>query len=180
MRQEDDRYKEVLDRYLLLSKVQTRQWKLEGREERRLRVWPLFYYRQEYEAGAYVYWPCIIPLDFEGFERNWVPVLSLYEYRRNPQGASESKFLWGFYVHRQNALRELYELSFFFTYYKAEDLSYFSLLHGLLEYRSEGPKRALRLLYSPWPIEWEKSPALQGAVAEQRDLMGNRTPESGE
>jgi len=180
VREEDDRYKEVLDRYLLLSKVQTRQWKLEGREERRLRIWPLFYYRQEYEAGAYVYWPCIIPLDFEGFERNWVPVLSLYEYRRNPQGASESKFLWGFYVHRHNALRELYELSFFFTYYKAEDLSYFSLLHGLLEYRSEGPKRALRLLYSPWPIEWEKSPALQEAVAEQKDLMGNRTPESGE
>jgi len=178
--EENDQFKGVLDRYLLLSKHQTRLWKNEGKEERRLRVWPLFYYRQEKEGGAFLYWPCIIPLDFEGFERNWVPLLSLYEYRRNPQGASESKFLWGFYVHRQSALRELYELSFFLTYYKAVDLSYFSLLKGLLEYRAEGPSRALRVLYSPWPIEWASSPPSQEAITERKDLGGSRSIEARE
>ncbi len=178
--EEDDQSKGVLNRYLLLSKDQTRLWKNEGKEERRLRVWPLFYYRQEKEGGAFLYWPCIIPLDFEGFERNWVPLLSLYEYRRNPQGASEAKFLWGFYVHRRNALRELYELSFFLTYYKAVDLSYFSLLRGLLEYRAEGPTRALRVLYSPWPIEWASSLPSQEAIAERKDMVNNGTIERGE
>jgi hypothetical protein len=173
--QDDDRYQEDLNRFLLLSKDQTQVWKNEGKRQRRLRIWPLFYYRHEKEGNVLLYWPCLIPLDYEGVERNWAPLFSLYEYRRNPQGASESKFLWGFYVHRQNASRELYELSFFLTYYKAEDLSYFSLLKGLLEYRAQGPKRALRVLYSPWPVEWENPPPPQEAIAEEKDLVVNRT-----
>ena len=168
---EDDRSKGVLDRYLLLSKHQTRLWKNEGKEERRLRIWPFFYYRQEKEGDAFLYWPCIIPVDFDGYERNWVPLLSVYEYRRNPQGTSESKFLWGFYVHRQSALRELYELSFFWTYYQGKNLSYFALLRGLLEYRSEGSNRALRVLYSPWPIEWASSRPIPEAESGAKDLM---------
>jgi len=178
-KEEDDQHKKVLNRYLLLSKDQTEVWKNEGQQERRLRIWPLFYYRQEKEGAVYSYWPCLIPVDFGGFERNWVPLLSLYEYRRNPKGESESKFLWGFYVHRQNAYRELFELSFFLTYYTAEDLSYFSLLKGFLEYRADGTKRALRVLYSPWPIRWESPPALQEAIAERKGLVVNRIQEIG-
>jgi len=162
-RQEDDQYKKSTERFLLLSKDETEIWK-KGQEERRIRVWPLFYYRQEKLGGVYFYWPCLIPLDFEGFERNWVPLFTLYEYRRTPQGDQESKFLWGIYVHRQNSVRDLYELSFFFTYYSAEDLIYFSLLKGLLEYRSRGSKKALRLLYSPWPMEWESPASSSRAV----------------
>jgi hypothetical protein len=160
----DDRYEKRLDRYLLFSKNETTVWKKDGQGERRLRVWPFFYYREEREGNVFLYWPCIIPVDFEGYERNWAPLLSLYEYRRDPQGGSESKFLWGIYVHRQNAARELYEVSFFLTYYTAQDLAYFSLLKGLLEYRSDGPKHALRLFYSPWPIEWESPSAGAEAI----------------
>ena len=65
-------------------------------------------------------------------------------------------------MHRQNPSRELYELSFFLTYYTAEDLVYFSLLKGLLEYRGDGSKHALRVLYSPWPMEWESSSPRSG------------------
>jgi hypothetical protein len=179
-RQEDERRQKVLNRFLLLSKDQTEVWKDEGRAARRLRVWPFFYYRQEKEGGVYAYWPCVIPLDFEGYERNWVPLLSLYEFRRNPQGASESKFLWGFYVHRLNPDRDLFEVSFLLTYYLAGDLSYFSLLRGLLEYRADGGKRALRVLYSPWPIQWESSPAPQEAIGNRDELTINRTRESRE
>ena len=114
------------------------------------------------KARVYLYWPCMIPVDFEGFEQNWVPLLTLYEYRRNPEGDSESKFLWGVYVHRRNASRDLYELSFLFTYYQAEDLTYFSVLKGLVEYRAERSRNALRVLYSPWPMEWESRTAIAG------------------
>lgn len=159
LHEEDNESQHIADRYLLFSKVETKVWKKEEKRERRLRVWPLFYYRQEKEGSVFLYWPCVIPVDLEGFERNWIPLLSLYEYRRDPLGDSESKFLWGFYVHRQNPSRELFELSFLFSYYTAEDLIYFSFLKGLLEYRGEGPRRALRILYSPRPIEWETAPA---------------------
>ncbi len=161
-RDEDETYQTALDRYLLFSKNQTKVWKKENKSERRLRIWPFFYYRQEKGGAVYLYWPCIIPVDLEGFEQNWAPLLTLYEYRRDSEGDSESKFLWGVYVHRQNAARELFELSFVLTYYKAEDLSYFSILKGLVEYRAEKSRHALRVLYSPWPMEWESRTAIAG------------------
>ena len=152
---EDDQVKDSNERFLLLSKDEVKVWKKKGGEERRIRVWPFFYYREEKEGGVFFYWPCLIPSDYEGWERNWAPLFTLYEYRRSPQGDSESKFLWGVYVHRENSVRHLYELSFFFTLYTAEDLLYFSFLKGLVEFRADGPKRALLLGYVPWPIEWE-------------------------
>jgi hypothetical protein len=168
-------YKKTDDRYLLLSKNETKIWEKEGKKERRVRVWPFFYWRQETDGSEYLYWPCIIPVDYEGYEKNWVPLLSLYESRRNPQGASESKFLWGVYVHRRNQARDLYEFSFLFSLYSADDLLYFSVLKGLVEYRADGGKRALRLAYSPWPIEWGNPPASREALASWQET--GSTPE---
>jgi len=178
-RQVEEGYRRVRNRYLLLSKDQTEVWENEGKRAHILRIWPLFYYGLRKEGSVHFYFPALIPIDDEGFERNWGPLLRLYEYHRNPAGESESKLLWGFYVHRKNAMRELYELSFFLTYDTAEDLFYFSLLKGLLEYRAEGDKCALRLLYSPWPIEWECSPASQEAISEPDDRMSDSTKETG-
>jgi hypothetical protein len=172
----DDDHRKEDNRFLLFSKDEMDVWKNRDQKERRLRVWPLFYHREEKEGGVYIYWPCLIPFDFDGFERNWVPLLSLYEYRRNPQGASESKFLWGFYTHRQSSLRELYELSFLMTYYKAAEVSYFALLRGLFEYRTGKEQCALRFLYSPWPIQWDCSDEGQEAVAEPRKIMVPKDP----
>ncbi len=161
-RQEDHQYRSAVDRYLLLSKDEIKVWKKKDQRERRLRVWPFFYYRQEKEGNVLIYWPCLIPLDFEGVERNWIPLTTLYEYRRDSEGDSESKFLWGVYLHRRNASRDLFELSFLLTYYQADDLTYFSILKGLVEYRAERSRNALRVLYSPWPMEWESRTAIAG------------------
>jgi hypothetical protein len=161
-RDEDETYRTALDRYLLFSKDQTKVWKKENKTERRLRVWPFFYYRQEKEGAVYLYSPCIIPIDLQGFEQNWAPLLTLYEYRRDPEGDSESKFLWGVYVHRQNAARDLFELSFILTYYTADDVTYLSILKGLVEYRAESSRYALRVLYSPWAMQWESRTAIAG------------------
>lgn len=175
-REEEKGYQMIRHRFLLLSKDQTEVWKDEGKRARILRIWPLFYYGQRKEGSVHFHFPALIPIDDEGFERNWGPLFRLYEYRRNPEGDFESKFLWGLYLHRKSASRELYELSFFLTYYTAEDLFYFSLLKGLLEYRAEGDKRALRLFYSPWPIEWERSLIISEAGAEQEEKAGSKNP----
>jgi hypothetical protein len=172
----DKDYHKEDNRYLLFSKDEREVWEKKDQKERRLRVWPFFYYREGKEGDVYGYGPCLIPIDFEGFERNWAPIFSLYQYNRNPQGASESRILWGFYTHRQNTLRELYELSFLMTYYKKEDLSYFSLLKGLLEYRTGKEQCALRLLYSPWPIRWECAGEENKAVADWWSLVVNNNP----
>jgi hypothetical protein len=178
-RQVEEGYRKVRNRYLLLSKDQTEVWENEGKRARILRIWPLFYYGLRKEGAVHFYFPALIPIDDEGFERNWGPLFRLYEYHRNPAGESESKFLWGFYVHRKNAMRELYELSFFLTYYSAEDLFYFSLAKGLVEYRAEGDKCALRLLYSPWPIEWGCPPASREDSSEPEDGGLDRKRETG-
>lgn len=154
-RQEEADYSMARRRYLLFSKDQIEIWGKEGKRARTLRLWPFFYYGLRREGSVHFYFPALLPIDDEGFERNWGPLLRLYEYQRDAQGDIESRFLWGFYVHRQNSQRELYELSFLFTLYKAEDLFYFSILRGLVEYRAAGRQRAFRFLYSPWPMQWE-------------------------
>jgi len=172
----DGDYKREYKRYLLFSKEETNEWKSRGERERMLRVWPLFYSRQEKDGSEYAYFPCLIPFDFRGLERSWVPLFSLYEYRRNAQGSSESKALWGIYVHRQNSLRELYEFSFLMTYYKTMDTTYFSLFKGLLEYQTGKERCALRLIYSPWPIQWDCPAEAKEAVAESGSLVINKNP----
>ncbi|MBI4496262.1 MAG: hypothetical protein HY697_04930 [Deltaproteobacteria bacterium] len=154
--EESETYRRVRQRYLLLSKDQTETWKEEGEQARILRLWPFFYYEQKRGGEVHFYFPALIPLEDEGAERNWHPLFRLYDYRRNPRGETESKFLWGLYLHRETARSELYELTFLLTRYTAEDLYYFGLLRGLLEYRADGRRRALRLFYAPRPIEWEK------------------------
>ncbi len=131
-----------------------------------MRIWPFFHYSRRKEGDEYFYSPALIPVDEAGYERNWAPLLTLYEYRQNARGASEAKFLWGFYTHRRSSLRELYELSFLMTYYKAEEVSYFALLKGLFEYRTGKQQCALRLLYSPWPIQWDCTDEGKEAAAE--------------
>ncbi len=154
-RQEEADYRMWRHRYLLFSKNQMEIWSKEGKKAQTLRLWPFFYYGLRKEGAVHFYFPALLPIDDEGFERNWGPLLRLYEYYRSPQGDWESRFLWGIYLHRQSAQRELYELSFLFTLYRAENLFYFSILRGLVEYRATGRERALRLFYSPWPVEWE-------------------------
>ncbi len=155
-RLDDELFTQSVDRYLFFSKFERSVWNKENRQDRRVRIWPFFYYREAKDGSLQFYSPVIIPADLEGIERNWNPLFALYEYRRNVRGASESKFLWGLYVHRKSKIRELTELSFLFTRYKAENVSYVSILRGLMEYRIDEANRKLRLFYSPWPIEWEK------------------------
>ncbi len=166
--QNNAKYQKKIDRYFLLSMDKIEIWKEEGKQARALRIWPFFYYSQNKEGALKIYAPALLPLEDEGYERNWGPFLRLYEYNRNPEGASESKFLWGFYFHRKNVSQELIEVSLFLTYYEEKDLRYINLLRGLMEYLAEGSKRALRMFYLPWPVKWEASPAIMEAVSDER------------
>lgn len=154
--QKGGNYQKYVDRFLLLSKDEREVWEKEAKEARSFRLWPLFHHKLDKDGRELFYLPVLIPFDDDGFERNWRPLFSLYEYRHDPQGESESRILWGVYLHRKNALRELYEVSFLLTTYTAQDIHYVCLLRGLLEYRGKGASRALRLFYLPWPIEWQE------------------------
>ena len=169
-------YQKKTDHFLILSKEETQKWPKEGTEAYTLRIWPFLHYSRGKEGQEHYYLPALVPVEEEGYDRNWAPLLSLYEYRQNPHGASEAKFLWGFYTHRSSSLRELYELSFLLSYYKAEEVSYLGLLKGLLEYRAEKQHCALRLLYSPWPIQWDCAKEGREAVAERAKIMVPKDP----
>ena len=91
---EDDRVSERSSTVICsFPRIETQIWKNEGKEERRLRVWPFFYYRQEKEGGEYSYTGrCIIPWTLKGSNETGSPLLSLYEYRRNPGGPANPSF----------------------------------------------------------------------------------------
>jgi len=171
----EEDYEKRTVRFLILSKDETEIWKEEGTKAESLRVWPFFSYRLRKDGSVGFYAPVIIPSDEEGVERNWTPLFSLYQYSQNARGEGESRFLWGVYLHQWSSMHDLYELSFLLTYYRAEDLFYFSLLQGLFEYRSDGRKQALRVLYWPWPIEWGKDPTALAAVTGSEDLVLKRS-----
>jgi hypothetical protein len=155
-------YQKSVERFLLLSKDERQLWKKQGEEAFRFRLWPLFRHQQDRQGQEAFSLPALIPFDDEGFERNWGPLLSLYTYHRTSRGDSESRILWGTYLHRRNAQRELTEISFLLTYFEAREVVYLCLLRGLLEYRARGPDRALRFLYLPWPVTWrEANPAMK-------------------
>lgn len=177
--QADENFEKNVDRFLLLSKDEVSIWKKEGRETRSLRLWPFFQYQRFKDGRELYYLPAIIPFDHEGFERNWRPLFTLYENRENAQGESESRFLWGVYLHRKSPVRELYELSFLLTYYTAQDLRYICLLRGLVEYRSMGSSRALRLFYLPWTIQWREDPAGEAVRSGEERSGVNATREIG-
>src|SRR3989337_1968515 len=88
-----------------------------------LRVWPLFNYKSKKDGETIFHFPEIIPIETEGFEKNYAPIFRLYEYNSTPPlspplegadgrgGRMESKLLWGIYPHTKNDFRESINLS---------------------------------------------------------------------
>ncbi|MBP1712825.1 MAG: hypothetical protein H6Q42_1028, partial [Deltaproteobacteria bacterium] len=54
--------------------------------------------------------------------------------------------------------------------------TYFALFKGLFEYRTGKEQCALRLLYSPWPIQWDCSDEGKEPVAEAGKIMVHNDP----
>jgi len=94
----DDQFgnqREVVQRYLLLNRIKT---VFDDKGEvisKQVSIWPFFRYSREGdEVRLYLF--NLIPLRYEGFERNWAPLYTVFRYERS---ASRKKWdiLWGLY-----------------------------------------------------------------------------------
>ncbi|MFH2012251.1 MAG: hypothetical protein ABIJ37_06085 [Pseudomonadota bacterium] len=142
-------------RFLLINKYQKKVWRGHFKEAKSFRIWPLFYYDKKEDGSVKFSFPELIPIDNEGFERNWAPLFRLYHYKGDADGNMESKFLWGLYRHKKMDSREFYELSFLLSYEKEENKMCFSVLKGLFEYRQKNNLNSIKLFYLPPLIKWE-------------------------
>jgi hypothetical protein len=147
-------HKDTTYRLLLINKYQKKEFKKESRNAKSIRVWPLFYYNREKEDAIKFCFPEVIPLENEGFERNISPLFRLYEYNRDSHGNTESKLLWWLYRHKKSNTKELFEIAFLLDYEKEKDMSIFSFLKGIFEYKQGKEKKSIKLLYLPWRIKW--------------------------
>ena len=143
-----------------------------------LRVWPLFNYKSKKDGETIFHFPEIIPIETEGFEKNYAPIFRLYEYSSTPPpspplrpplsppseggekgevevgerrgGEMESRLLWGLYSHKKNDFGEFIDLSFLISYEKRGDGGSFSILKGLLELGKKNGKSYFKILYIPF------------------------------
>ena len=127
-----------------------------------LRLWPLFNYKSKKDGETIFHFPEIIPIETEGFEKNYAPIFRLYEYNSPPPlsppleggdergGEMESRLLWGLYSHKKNDFGEFIDLSFLISYEKRGDGGSFSILKGLLELGKKNGKSYFKILYIPF------------------------------
>jgi len=113
-----------------------------GRDDLRLRVFPLLHYRS---VGGTVDFAMLSPFwmdDPNGFERIIAPFVRLYRYHRDAAGGVEHQALFGLFSYR-----DLPGLPGRPAYWRL------SLLFGLFQYRERGEESGLRLLWLP-EITW--------------------------
>ena len=122
----------------------------------------MFYYDRKADGLTKFSFPEIIPIEDEGFERNYAPLFRLYEYIGDSRGYMESRFLWGLYRHKRTDSKEFFELTFIFAHEKEGDRRFFSILKGLFEYRHVDGINAIKLFYVPWLIRWKTSSPTSG------------------
>ncbi len=148
-------HEDTTHRFLLINKYQRKVWKGKFKDAKSVRIWPLFYYNRKQDGAIKFSFPELIPIEDEGFERNWAPLFRLYQYNKDAEGNMESKFLWGLYRHKKMESKELFELTFLFSYEKEKDRVCLSILKGLFEYRREKDANSIKLFYLPQLIRWE-------------------------
>lgn len=115
-----------------------------GREQHKVRVFPLMHYRHTRDGSTDL--ALLSPWyadDPNGFERVLGPFLRLYRYHEDPQGGSEHQALLGLFSYRD--LPEIPERGAY---------SRLSLLFGLFQYRNLGGEKALRFFWLPEFPSW--------------------------
>jgi hypothetical protein len=94
----DDQFgdqREVIRRFLLLSRVKT-VYNRKGEEISKLvSIWPFFTYSREGDKVSLDLFN-LIPLRYEGVQRNWAPLYRVFRYGRSPSG-KRWDILWGLY-----------------------------------------------------------------------------------
>lgn len=136
-------------RFLLLSKYLT-EFNNDTLTLKELRIWPLFYKYKNYESQILIYhFPALIPIINEGIERNYSPLLKLYETIEN-NNKKITKALWGLYRHEINGNRHVYELAFVMRRVCDENTNYIEFFEGLFGIGKIDGKPVLRIFFVNW------------------------------
>jgi hypothetical protein len=139
-------YFEKEHRFLLLSK-ENEIFENNTQSRREFRFWPFYYSYEDYKKDLKIhYFPALLPLHDEGLERNYGPLLKIFE--NFEKGDYQFiKILWGLYRYEKIASREVHELAFLLRAVKDKETNYIEVLEGLLGMGKIDKKPVLKLLF---------------------------------
>ena len=114
-------------------------------------LFPLFGYRRQ-NSGAtlfrllWLFWYT----GNETIERNLAPLWTLYEYRRNANGDIRISALWHILNFQATEDDRCYEINpLLFRYLQSREKTEFNILGGLLGFKKDSEKSAVKILYIP-------------------------------
>ncbi len=117
-------------RILLFNGLHIDQRKQGLRKE--INFWPFFRYVQERDGSHRLSIPVLFPLEDEGLERNYAPLITLFHRRQQADGTGGWDFLWGLASYKKYENSSLFELSFLYKYMRKGNEVDHSFLGGLI------------------------------------------------
>ena len=141
---------------------------------RRVKIWPLCSYERKTDGTVRYRGPS--PLWFEdylpnGFEKAWLPLLTMFDYSSGPQGKKTFSMLGPLYQYKQDQ-ESLYHRLLIFSYKKVrnakQDMRRFSVLGGLFEYAHDQGESGLRFFYLPPLIKWGEKKSQESSVRKEK------------
>lgn len=146
-----------------------------AQETGRTKIWPLLSYEKLEDGTIHYQGPS--PLFFEdylpnGFEKAWVPLFTLFDYKSGPQGKTTMSMLGPIYQYKEDQ-ESLYHRVLIFSYKEVEssqeDIRRFSVLGGLIKYEWDQGESGLSFFYLPDLISWgDKQPNPKAQIHSQK------------
>jgi hypothetical protein len=150
-KEHNENYEGTTRSFLIIDRYKIERWKKDNKETKSIWIWPLFSYKRDKENNIKVHFPELLPLDDEGLERNYGPLLRIYDYNKNWKGDIELRILWGLYSDIKKGPQRNISLSFLVNYEKNKEGGKFSILKGLFEVGKNKNNKYLKLLYLKIP-----------------------------
>ncbi len=159
-----------------------RQGKEEGaKPTRRTKIWPFYEYSEDEDGSTRqralsLFWfEDYMP---EGFEKAWVPLFTLFDYNKGEGDNRDFTFLGPFYKYRAKK-DSLYHRVLFFSYKNVhkpdKDMSRFSVLGGLFEYKHEDGESGLRFFYLPH-LSWGDKKEYPKSTPNEKSVSDSKKP----
>ncbi len=140
-----------------------------GDHLRRVALWPLFTYTNRNGLKHFRTLALLEPFFPEsgGIERNWAPLWSVYQLKRDGRGNEVSSLFWNLYWKERQGESLALELFPLFSFYRnGGDAEEWRLLKGLFSYRQDRGGRNIRLLYLPWSFSWDEGPDMTTSMVQ--------------
>ncbi len=125
-------FRREVRRFYLLTKFE-KVWDENGKLTYEAhRVWPLGEKIRRADGFECFFFPALIPFHSEGIDRNYAPLLRLYEYIQDPRGFSRSRWFWGLYRHDHTDEEDFVDIGFLLQIHRKKENWQINFLRGLL------------------------------------------------